>query len=116
MSNSPKDATWQAVAAVEALRQTGLLEVAAGGVVVLLAWIDGAPWAAQGLCPHQFARLCDGRIDGGRLHCPRHQASFDLRTGAPDDRWQIGGLRLYPVRLRDGAVEIDLSTPPNRAA
>jgi len=103
------------VATAAALRQAGLLEVAAGGAVVLLAWFDGAPWAAQGLCPHQFARLCDGRIDGGRLHCPRHQASFDLRTGAPDDRWQISGLRLYPVRLRDGAVEIDLSALPMRS-
>jgi len=87
-----------------------LLDVEIDGTLVLLAWIADGPWAAHGLCPHQSARLCEGRIQDGRLHCPRHQASFDLGTGAPDDRWQIDGLRLLPVRLRNGNVEVDLSS------
>jgi 3-phenylpropionate/trans-cinnamate dioxygenase ferredoxin component len=109
MSVSPNEEGWETVATAAALQRAGLMEVAAGGTVVLLAWVDGASWAAHGLCPHQFARLRDGRVEGGRLHCPRHHASFDLRTGAPDDRWQIAGLRLYPARLRGGAVQVDLS-------
>ena len=101
------DPDWTVVTDVARLQAGALVEAVVGRSVIVLAWVDGRPWAASGLCPHQFTRLAEGRIAEGRLHCPRHQASFCLRSGAPDERWQIDGLTLYPVRVSGEAVEID---------
>lgn len=98
---------WEAVCDVDHLRKGDLIEHLSGTTLLVLAWIDGEPWAGSGLCPHQFARLSEGRIKDGRLHCARHQASFCLRTGTPDNRWQITGIRLYQTRVRNGLVEVD---------
>ena len=100
---------WTAVTDVERLRAGELVEAVVDRTLLVLAWVDGRPWAASGLCPHQAARLAEGRIAEGRLHCPRHHASFCLRTGSPDPRWQIEGLRLYPVRVTGERVEVKLS-------
>ena len=105
---------WKPVIPVGELRRRGLAETAVGPCIVVLAWVDGAPWAASGLCPHESTRLAGGRIAGGRLHCPRHRASLCLRTGAPDDRWQIEGLTLDPVRVSGDLVELDVSVLQDR--
>lgn len=102
---------WEAVIGVDDLRKGGLVEHLSGSTLIVLGWVEGQPFAASGLCPHQFARLSEGRIEDGRLHCARHQASFCLRTGAPDDRWQITGIKLYNTRIRDGIVEVDRGGP-----
>ncbi|MCJ2113025.1 Rieske 2Fe-2S domain-containing protein, partial [Methylobacterium sp. E-025] len=40
---------------------------------------DGARLvAAERACPHEGADLSLGRCAAGRIHCPRHLASFDL--------------------------------------
>ena len=99
---------WAAVTDVERLRAGELVEAVVGRTIIVLAWVDGRPWAASGLCPHQATRLAGGRIAAGRLHCPRHQASFCLRTGAPDPSWRIDGLKLYPARVAGDRVEVKL--------
>lgn len=97
---------WETACSVEELTRDGLREHMSGRTLLVLAWLDGAPWAGTGLCPHNFARLVDGRVEGGRLHCYRHQASFCMATGAADNRWQIKGLTLYPTRIEDGFVQV----------
>ncbi len=111
MSATNQDACWEATVPVSRLKEGDLIEHISASKLILLTWVDGRPWAAIGLCPHQFARLSEGRIEAGRLHCPRHQASFCLATGAPDDRWQISGIGLYKTRVRNEIVEVDISGP-----
>ena len=74
-------------------------EVGADGREELLA-IDNA-------CPHASAPLCDGAVLAGKVVCSLHLWEFDLRTGACDvgPQWNV---RTYPVRVRDGEVEVDL--------
>lgn len=93
---------------VPELKRDRLREHKAGQMLLVVAWINEGPWAASGLCPHNFARLVDGRIEHGRLHCPRHQASFCLATGAADDRWQIDDLTLFPTIIEDGLVKVSV--------
>jgi nitrite reductase/ring-hydroxylating ferredoxin subunit len=111
MSDSGNNEQWEAACSVDALKEGRLIEHMSKSTLLVLAWVDDAPWAATGLCPHQFARLAEGRIEGGRLHCARHLASFCLRSGEPDDRWQISGIRIYRTRVKDGIVEVDMAGP-----
>ncbi|MCJ2074192.1 Rieske (2Fe-2S) protein [Methylobacterium sp. E-041] len=53
--------------------------------------------AAERACPHEGADLSLGRCAAGRIHCPRHLASFDLRSGKVSPGWSFRALRLYRV-------------------
>lgn len=92
-------AEWTRVCAVEALREAGRKEVLVGRTALLLDWQAGSPVACKAHCPHAFAPLIDGVIADGRIHCARHQASFDLETGAVSGGWQLPPLQIYDVRL-----------------
>jgi 3-phenylpropionate/trans-cinnamate dioxygenase ferredoxin component len=69
----------------------------------LLLVRDGARIVAtERACPHEGADLSLGRCAGGRLHCPRHLASFALTDGSVSPGWAFRGLRVYAVEV-DGA-------------
>ncbi|MGT2489312.1 Rieske (2Fe-2S) protein [Methylobacterium oryzae CBMB20] len=66
--------------------------------------------AAERACPHEGADLARGRCVAGRLLCPRHRASFDLRDGSVSPGWSFRALRLFAIEaaldglwLRTGA-------------
>lgn len=48
---------------------------------VLVALVDGAPYAIEDACNHAGASLCEGPRDGDRVVCPMHGYVFSLRTG-----------------------------------
>ena len=48
---------------------------------VLVAWVDGAPYAIEDSCNHAGASLSEGPRDGDRVVCPMHGYVFSLRTG-----------------------------------
>ncbi|MEJ0095905.1 MAG: Rieske 2Fe-2S domain-containing protein [Methylocella sp.] len=93
------------------------VEVEGHGVV--LARTGSEVHACEGLCPHEKADLSSGRVDSGRLVCPRHLASFSLREGSVSAGWKVEALRLYPVRIVDGEIAIDAEavgrSPPGGA-
>jgi nitrite reductase/ring-hydroxylating ferredoxin subunit len=74
---------------------------------LILIWNDGRAVACERLCPHEQADLSLGHLSAGRLFCPRHAASFDLRDGRISYGWPSRPLRIYPIRIADGQVWID---------
>jgi nitrite reductase (NADH) small subunit len=72
-------------------------------------------FATEPNCPHRQGPLADGLVGNGRVVCPLHDRSYDLRTGE-----EIGGgcsVRTYAVRAaEDGAILLDLATLPSQAA
>lgn len=108
MTEADREEHWEPTCQVDELRKGRLVEHLSQSILIVLAWVDDQPWAGSGLCPHQFARLSEGRIQDGRLHCARHQASFCMQSGAPDDRWQIDGIKIFETRIKNGIVEIKL--------
>lgn len=90
-----------------------LMPITAGGHHLLLVRDGARILAAERACPHEGADLALGRCEGGRLLCPRHLASFDLRDGSVSPGWSFRALRLFAVesvsdglwlRLGDGAL------------
>jgi nitrite reductase (NADH) small subunit len=41
----------------------------------------GEFFATQANCPHRNGPLADGLLGGGKVVCPLHDRTFDLRTG-----------------------------------
>jgi nitrite reductase/ring-hydroxylating ferredoxin subunit len=48
---------------------------------VLVAMVDGAPYAIEDACNHAGASLAKGPRDGDRVICPLHGYIFSLTTG-----------------------------------
>lgn len=95
---------WQPALPLEAIPPGGLADMLLGRELVLLARQGDAVLAFQGLCPHQFARLAEGRLDGDWLQCPRHMARFSLADGACGHGWALPALRRFATRIDAGMV------------
>ena len=59
-------------------------EFIVNGRALCVANVGGAIAVLDGTCPHEGGPLGEGTIEGGRVVCPWHNYSFDLRTGVSD--------------------------------
>jgi 3-phenylpropionate/trans-cinnamate dioxygenase ferredoxin component len=108
---------WQRTGVVAAdLREAVLHGTAAGVRPVVLVRLGGNVHALDGACPHLGGELADGTLERGQLTCPLHGAVFDVETGAvradpfgvSPPEGAVGPVASYPVRVVDGAVEVDV--------
>jgi nitrite reductase/ring-hydroxylating ferredoxin subunit len=76
------------------------------GEHVAVANVGGALYAFDGLCPHRQCSLADGGLDGTVITCPCHGSRFDVRTGERLRGPAARAVRVYAVRLEDGALEV----------
>ncbi len=99
--------------------QTRMVQV--GQCPILLVNDRGVFYALHGLCAHQKLPLVGGQVWQGVLDCPWHHFQYDIRTGEnlyprrvypldalPRLHNQIGPLLIYPVRVSDGNVQVEV--------
>ena len=101
---------WIAVAATDALVDDALINADIGDRQLIVLRHEGRYHAVARACPHEMADLSRGFVDEGRLHCPRHAASFDLETGAVSFGWTCRPLRCYPLRIADGTILVGVAS------
>lgn len=95
------------VAAPEArLREGGAIGAHCAGHPVAIYRVEGQLYATDSLCTHAFVPLEDGILDGFEIECPIHAARFDVRTGACLRFPARVPLRAFPVRSRDGQIQV----------
>jgi 3-phenylpropionate/trans-cinnamate dioxygenase ferredoxin subunit len=99
---------WFDVASEVEARHPGGLEVEAAGVALLLHCVEGAVFAMAATCPHHSAWLSQGRVGGEHVFCPRHGGEFDIPTGRRVAGPLCGDLPVYPVRIVEGRIEVEL--------
>ncbi|MEJ8567359.1 Rieske (2Fe-2S) protein [Elongatibacter sediminis] len=99
-----------AVAAETEVPEKGLACFDVEGVGIVLCRFRDQVFALENQCSHALASFDEGRLRGNRIMCPLHGATFDIRdgscTGAPASR----PIRSFPVRVRNGLIEIGLPT------
>ncbi len=84
--------------------------VAVGSIPVAV-FRDGDNFhALHDLCTHGAARLSDGFVENGCVECPLHQGLFDLKTGAPKGAPVTEPVRVFPIRVIGGRVEVGVET------
>lgn len=74
------------------------------GRVLAVYRIDGEAFATDDLCSHGDASLAEGYIEDGKIVCPYHMGSFDIRTGEACAAPCSVPIRVYPVVERNGEV------------
>ncbi|TKR53297.1 non-heme iron oxygenase ferredoxin subunit [Allopusillimonas ginsengisoli] len=65
-------------------------------------------FATDNLCTHGQARLCEGYQEGYEIECPLHQGRFDVRSGKALCAPLTSDIKVYPVRLVDERISIDI--------
>jgi nitrite reductase/ring-hydroxylating ferredoxin subunit len=98
---------WTSVGPAEGRPQLGAVTVE--GREIALARLDDGTWAAfDNDCTHEECPLADGDLDEDRIVCYCHGSEFDVRTGevllGPADE----PIAVYPVRVEDGQIELQL--------
>ena len=56
-------------------------QVVADSTHVLLCNVDGKIYAIEDVCTHDGGPLEQGTLEGECIVCPRHGATFDVKTG-----------------------------------
>jgi nitrite reductase/ring-hydroxylating ferredoxin subunit len=83
-----------------------LQRVEVAGVGVVLYRNEGQVLAVGEHCPHLSAPMNDGWIDRDRIVCPWHGSRFACESGEVLRGPATAALPSYPVRIRDGLVDV----------
>jgi 3-phenylpropionate/trans-cinnamate dioxygenase ferredoxin subunit len=70
--------------------------------------IEGEFFAIEDVCTHDGEELTGGPVDGDEIVCPRHGARFCIRTGRALTPPAYEDVPTYPVRVRDGRIEVQV--------
>ena len=65
-------------------------------------------YSCGAICPHQGVSMENGWVFDDEITCPEHSWVFSLKDGSLT--WPGTGPRIpiYPVRINDGKIEVDL--------
>lgn len=103
---SADETGWVRAASRRDVGEGEVIGVEVAGHSVALYDVDGTIFATDNICTHAYARLSDGWLDGETIECPLHAARFDVRTGKVLDPPATEDLKIYPVRIVDGDIEV----------
>lgn len=65
-------------------------------------------FCTDGLCTHEQVHLEDGLVMEHEIECPKHNATFDYRTGEALRAPACVDLKTYPVKVENGRVMIHI--------
>jgi 3-phenylpropionate/trans-cinnamate dioxygenase ferredoxin component len=69
---------------------------------------EDAYFCTDGLCTHENVHLADGLVMDHIIECPKHNGQFDYRTGEAKRVPVCVNLGIYPVKLVDGRILIEI--------
>ena len=86
------------------------LVVVSGSQMVGVYNCGGTLYAIEDRCSHDDGPLCEGDWDEDlcRVVCPRHGSAFELSTGTPVTLPATEPVDIYPVRIVDGSIVVEL--------
>jgi 3-phenylpropionate/trans-cinnamate dioxygenase ferredoxin subunit len=100
--------TWHRVAAAADVKEDEAVAVEVGEHRIGLCRVGDTIHAFENICPHAFALLSDGFVEGDEIECPLHAARFEIATGRcvapPADR----DLVTYPVKVEGEEVFVEV--------
>ena len=84
----------------------GCMRADVHGEDVLVVNVNGALYAVDNICTHDYAELSDGELEGSEITCPLHGARFDVTTGEALCAPAYEALRTYEVRLEGNMIQV----------
>jgi nitrite reductase/ring-hydroxylating ferredoxin subunit len=98
--------SWRVVANPDAIEPGDAIVVRIDRREIAIFHVGDSFFATDNRCSHAAAPLADGYLDGETIECPLHQGLFNVRTGAALCTPPLRALRTYPLRIKDGSIEI----------
>ncbi|MCC7352991.1 MAG: Rieske (2Fe-2S) protein [Anaerolineae bacterium] len=105
---SAKNEKYVRAARLADVQTAGRLAVQVDGHNLALFAHDDQVYAVDNRCPHMGFPLDRGTVKEGILTCHWHHARFDLKSGGTFDQF-ADDVQVFPVRLRNGEVWVDLA-------
>ena len=105
----PSTGPWIDIGAVEDLPPGTMKRYESESQRILIANVDGTPFAVDDTCTHEDASLFSGALQGDKVKCPLHGSRCCLRDGRALDEPAEIDLACYPARFENGRVEIVLA-------
>lgn len=81
--------------------------VVADSVEILLCNVDGKIYAIEDVCTHDGGPLDQGELEGDHVVCPRHGATFDVRTGDALTLPAVVPLMTFEVQIEGDDIFVD---------
>ena len=100
---------WVEIASLADLPEGRGVKVDVGEHAVALFRIESDVYALADICSHAEASLAEGEIFDGEVECPRHGASFDLKTGEAITLPATLPVMSYETKTEDGTVSLLIS-------
>ena len=69
--------------------------------------VDGEIFAMDDVCPHAFALLSTGFLEGHVVECPLHGVMFDVTNGECHSG-DYDDARVFQVEIREGEIYVNL--------
>ena len=66
-------------------------------------------YAIDDVCTHDGGPVAEGRLEGCIIECPRHGATFDVRTGTALTFPAVSPVATYAVRVVGDDVQVEWS-------
>ena len=107
---SPAVARWVKVAEAASVAPGTGRVVLADSLRLALFNDGGEFFAIDDACPHQGASLGEGFLHLGRVVCPWHNWSFEVRTGECPNAPHVR-VDCFSTRVAGGAVEVEIPDP-----
>ncbi len=82
--------------------------VVLNSVEILLCNVDGKIYAIEDVCTHDGGPLDQGTLEGECVVCPRHGATFDVRTGDALTLPAVIPLMTFDVTVQGDDVFVDV--------
>ena len=97
---------------LDSMESGGAQKVTIDGRDILLVRLDDDVYAISDTCSHADVSLADGFVeaDDCAIECPKHGASFDLKTGEALTLPAIRPVPTYDVAVVDGDVVLTLTS------
>jgi nitrite reductase/ring-hydroxylating ferredoxin subunit len=96
----------------EAIAEGEKRTFAAGEFDVLVCRVKGVLYAVENRCSHQDTPLCEGRISGHFIICPKHNAQFDVRDGRHKGPPAYKGIARFDLAI--GADGVSVTVPAKK--
>ncbi len=104
--------SWKKIAGLADLEDGKPIEVTVDDQEVAVCRVGDEILACGSSCPHYGGPLAEGFEHAGTLHCPWHNAAFDMRTGKAVRPPALDDVPVYQVRVEGEDVYIGGATEP----
>lgn len=104
----PAQCEFIAVGPAEDLKNGERIFVQVDDLPIVIFNIAGQLFAIGDVCSHDDGPVGEGDVEGYSIHCPRHGAIFDIRTGKVLMLPAVVDIPAYPVRVVAGRIEVGI--------